>query len=156
MVEPPAVRAFDASPAGRPAPPLTASAERVDAALQVAASELRRSPEATRLTLRLEDDRLGTLALRLAERSGGVEVMLRADNTTAAKQFLNNLPQLYESLLQRGLQPDARPAWTPSAPPDADRRQQEQEHRERETRQPFRGRRSRNSNQSTTFSIPVS
>lgn len=154
--EPPALRAFDASPAGRPAPPLTPSAERVDAALQVAASELRRSPEATRLTLRLEDDRLGTLALRLAERGGGVEVMLRADNATAAKQFQNNLPQLYESLLQRGLQPEARPAWTPSASPDADRRQHEQEHRERETRQPFRGRRSRNSNQSTTFSIPVS
>lgn len=137
-----------------PAPP-TPGAERPDAALQIAASEFRRGANSTRLTLVVEDDRLGSLAVRLAERGGGVEVMLRADNPTTAKQFQNSLPQLYENLLQRGLQPDAR-AWTPSATADSDREQHQQEHRERESRQQSRSRRGRNQRSQATFSIPVS
>ncbi len=153
-VEPPAApRAAEAALSQRVAPP--SGTERAEAALQVSASEIRRSPDATRLTLVLEDDRLGSLALRLAERGGGVDVMLRADNPAVAKQFQSNLPQLYESLLQRGLQPDAR-AWTPSGSADSDRQQQQQEHRERESRQPFRGRRNRANASTSTFSIPVS
>lgn len=151
------VKPADASsPTFRPAAAPTApSAERVEAAMQVQASEVRRTGDATRLTVVVEDDRLGSLALRIAERSGGVDVVLRADNPAAARQFQNSLPQLYENLFYRGLQPDAR-AWTPTAGGDADRQQQDQQNRERESRQGPRQRRERRGEARPVFSIPTS
>ncbi len=144
---------FDGEQPGRqpaaPAPPVP-----LERAVQVAAAQVSRAGNATRLTVIVEDDRLGSVALRLAERHGGVEVVLRADNPATARQFQSSLPQLYENLLQRGLQPDLR-AWTPNAGADPERREGgRQQQRERDGSPQGRERRERTERGRPAFAVP--
>ncbi|MBI1358344.1 MAG: hypothetical protein GC160_28750 [Acidobacteria bacterium] len=148
--EPTPSRPLAGSPAAEPKPAAPA-----EPSTQVVASEVRRTGDATQLRVLVEDDRLGSLALRLAERGGGVEVMLRAENPAAARQLQQGLPALYDSLLQRGFQTDAR-SWTPSSGSDGGRQQQHQQQDQERERQARQGARERRARQGAAFVAPVS
>ena len=158
FVAPAAVAPSERPPASTqvepPRPPQPADAPRI------ASSEIRRAGEATHLRLLIEDDRLGSLALRLSERGGGVEVVLRADSPSAARQLQQGLPGWHELLAQRGLQVEIR-GWSPSTGSDSDRNQQRQDQqrhdqqRERPSRQDERERRGRRTTGGESFAIPA-
>ncbi len=56
------------------------------------------------MNLLLSDDRIGRMSVRLVERGGVIDTLVRTDSTRASHLFTEGLPSLLESLAQRGLQ----------------------------------------------------
>jgi len=61
-----------------------------------------------RLNLVVQDDRLGRVALRLVERGGILETIVRAQHARTGRALSEGLPYLIESLAARGV--EASPA----------------------------------------------
>jgi flagellar hook-length control protein FliK len=55
------------------------------------------------MSVLLEDDRLGRIALRMVDRGGLIHAVVRTEGSTAARVLSESLPALLESLSQRGL-----------------------------------------------------
>ena len=56
-----------------------------------------------RISVLMQDDRLGRIALRMVDRAGLLHAVVRTDGTRAAEVLTESLPLLLESLSQRGL-----------------------------------------------------
>lgn len=82
-------------PADRPSP---AVFDRLEAALEQPAADGRR------LRVVVHDDQLGRVSVRLVERAGLIDAMLRADRPEAARVLADSLGSLAESLTRRGLE----------------------------------------------------
>ena len=67
-------------------------------------ASLQKKLNANRMNVLLQDERLGRVVVRLTERAGLVDAMVRADSTRAREVIAENLPSLMESLSRRGLQ----------------------------------------------------
>ena len=67
-------------------------------------ASLQKKLDANRMNILLQDERLGRVVVRLTERAGLVDAMVRADSTRAREVIAENLPSLMESLSRRGLQ----------------------------------------------------
>jgi len=88
-----ALRAADpASPAQPPSDAQAAAFRRVEAMLDS------RPSEPSRLQLVVHDDQLGRVSVRLVERAGLVDAMLRADQPQTAKQLSDSLLHLTDAL----------------------------------------------------------
>jgi hypothetical protein len=76
----------------------------------VRAATLANASGAQRLQVLLQDDQLGRISLRMVDRAGLIQAVVRTDGARAAQLISESLPVLLESLAQRGL-----PAsWTSS------------------------------------------
>jgi flagellar hook-length control protein FliK len=80
------------------------------------------------MDLWLRDNELGRVSLRMVERAGLVSAVVRADNQRGAELLSGSLPQLLESLSERGLQP----VWSGASHFDDQREQQERQNRSRQ------------------------
>ncbi len=67
-------------------------------------ASLQKKLDANRMNVLLHDERLGRVVVRLTERAGLVDAMVRADTTRAREVIAEHLPSLMESLGRRGLQ----------------------------------------------------
>ena len=56
------------------------------------------------MNILLWDSRLGRLSLRLVERAGFIDTIVRSDNPRTGNLINDSLPRLFESLAGRGLQ----------------------------------------------------
>ena len=65
---------------------------------------LHRKIDSHQMNLLLSDDRIGRMSVRLVERGGVIDTLVRTDSTRASHLFTEGLPGLLESLAQRGLQ----------------------------------------------------
>ena len=65
---------------------------------------LHRKIDSHQMNLLLSDDRIGRMSVRLVERGGVIDTLVRTDSTRASHLFTEGLPSLLESLAQRGLQ----------------------------------------------------
>ncbi len=65
---------------------------------------LYRKIDSHQMNLLLSDDRIGRISVRLVERGGVIDTLVRTDSTRASHLFTEGLPSLLESLAQRGLQ----------------------------------------------------
>ena len=65
---------------------------------------LYRKIDSNQMNLLLSDDRIGRMSVRLVERGGVINTLVRTDSTRASHLFTEGLPSLLESLAQRGLQ----------------------------------------------------
>ncbi len=65
---------------------------------------LHRKIDSHQMNLLLSDDRIGRISVRLVERGGVIDTLVRTDSTRASHLFTEGLPSLLESLAQRGLQ----------------------------------------------------
>ncbi len=65
---------------------------------------LHRKIDSHQMNLLLSDDRIGRMSVRLVERGGVIDTLVRTDSTRASHLFTGGLPSLLESLAQRGLQ----------------------------------------------------
>ncbi len=65
---------------------------------------LHRKIDSHQMNLLLSDDRIGRMSVRLVERGGVIDTLVRTDSTRASQLFTEGLPSLLESLAQRGLQ----------------------------------------------------
>jgi hypothetical protein len=68
-------------------------------------ASLQKKAEVHQLDLLLQDDRVGRVSLRLTERAGLVDAMLRADSVRGREMLLESLPSLLDALARRGLEP---------------------------------------------------
>ena len=68
---------------------------------------LHRQSASGQMNILLRDSRLGRLSLRLVERAGLIDTIVRSDNPRTATLINDTLPQLIESLAGRGLQAQA-------------------------------------------------
>jgi flagellar hook-length control protein FliK len=76
----------------------------------VRAAALANASGGQRLQVLLQDDQLGRISLRMVDRAGLIQAVVRTDGARAAQLISESLPVLLESLAQRGL-----PAsWTSS------------------------------------------
>jgi hypothetical protein len=66
---------------------------------------LQKKADVHQLDLLLRDDRVGRVSLRLTERAGLVEAMLRADSARGREMLVESLPSLLQALARRGLEP---------------------------------------------------
>jgi flagellar hook-length control protein FliK len=69
----------------------------------VRAATLANASGAQRLQVLLQDDQLGRISLRLVDRAGLIQAVVRTDGARAAQLINESLPVLIESLAQRGL-----------------------------------------------------
>jgi flagellar hook-length control protein FliK len=74
-----------------------------EAARLVRGASIEIGSEVQRMSVLLEDDRLGRIALRMVDRGGLIHAVVRTEGTTAARLMSESLPALLESLSQRGL-----------------------------------------------------
>jgi flagellar hook-length control protein FliK len=51
----------------------------------------------------MQDDQLGRISLRMVDRAGLIQAVVRTEGTRAAQVITDSLPALFESLAQRGL-----------------------------------------------------
>ena len=65
---------------------------------------LHRKIDSSQMNLLLSDDRIGRMSVRLVERGGVINTLVRTDSTRASHLFTEGLPSLLESLAHRGLQ----------------------------------------------------
>ena len=65
---------------------------------------LHRKIDSHQMNLLLSNDRIGRMSVRLVERGGVINTLVRTDSTRASHLFTEGLPSLLESLAQRGLQ----------------------------------------------------
>ncbi len=65
---------------------------------------LHRKIDSHQMNLLLSDNRIGRMSVRLVERGGVIDTLVRTDSTRASHLFTEGLPSLLESLAQRGLQ----------------------------------------------------
>ena len=65
---------------------------------------LHRKVDSHQMNLVLSDDRIGRMSVRLVERGGVIDTLVRTDSARASHLFTEGLPSLIESLAQRGLQ----------------------------------------------------
>ena len=65
---------------------------------------LYRKIDSHQMNLLLSDDRIGRMSVRLVERGGVIDTLVRTDSARASHLFTEGLPSLLESLAQRGLQ----------------------------------------------------
>ena len=89
----------DAQATGKPSADSTRAIERF-----VEMASLQKKLGANRMNVLLHDERLGRIVVRLTERAGLVDAMVRADSTRAREVIAEHLPSLIESLGRRGLQ----------------------------------------------------
>ena len=80
-------------------------AETVERFVELAA--LQRQSGSGQMNILLRDSRLGLLSLRLVERAGLIDTIIRSDNPRTGTLINDTLPQLIESLAGRGLQAQA-------------------------------------------------
>ncbi|MEX2301162.1 MAG: hypothetical protein WD733_09510 [Bryobacterales bacterium] len=69
----------------------------------VRAAALANASGAQRLQVLLQDDQLGRISLRMVDRAGLIQAVVRTDGARAAQLISESLPVLLESLAQRGL-----------------------------------------------------
>lgn len=67
-------------------------------------ASLQKSADLNQMNIVLRDSHLGRLSLRLVERNGLIDTLLRTDNSRAGQLIGDNLPQMLESLSQRGFE----------------------------------------------------
>ena len=67
-------------------------------------AEMRQQAAGQELNIVFRDDALGRVGVRLAERAGIVQTLIRSDNHQGAKIIGSSLPALLESLSERGMQ----------------------------------------------------
>ena len=67
-------------------------------------ASLQKSADLNQMNIVLRDSHLGRLSLRLEERNGLIDTLLRTDNSRAGQLIGDNLPQMLESLSQRGFE----------------------------------------------------
>ena len=65
---------------------------------------LHRKIDSHQMNLLLSDDRIGRMSVRLVERGGVINTLVRTDSTRASHLFTEGPPSLLESLAHRGLQ----------------------------------------------------
>ena len=65
---------------------------------------LYRKIDSHQMNLLLSDDRIGRISVRLVERGGVIDTLVRTDSTRASHLFTEGLPSLLDSLAHRGLQ----------------------------------------------------
>ena len=70
-------------------------------------ASLRRQSASGQMNIHLRDSRLGRISLRLVERAGLIEAIVRSDNPRTGSLINDTLPRLFESLAGRGLQAQA-------------------------------------------------
>lgn len=66
-------------------------------------AELRQQAAVREMNIVLRDDTLGRVGLRLSERAGVVQTVIRSDNYQGTKMIGNSIPALLESLSERGI-----------------------------------------------------
>jgi flagellar hook-length control protein FliK len=69
----------------------------------VRAAALANASGGQRLHVLLQDDQLGRISLRMVDRAGLIQAVVRTDGARAAQLISESLPVLLESLAQRGL-----------------------------------------------------
>lgn len=72
----------------------------------VEAASLERNLGVSRLNVILNDERMGRVVVRLSERAGLVEAMVRSDNSRTRQLLAGELPALFDSLSRHGLRAD--------------------------------------------------
>ncbi len=68
-------------------------------------ASLQKKADGHQLELLLQDDRVGRVSLRLTERAGLVDAMLRTDSARGRDLLMESLPSLLDALARRGLEP---------------------------------------------------
>ena len=91
----------------RPADPSTQAlasySERVRAVERVVElASLQKNADVNQMNVVLRDSHLGRLSLRLVERNGLIDTLLRTDNSRTGQLLGESLPQMLESLSQKG------------------------------------------------------
>jgi hypothetical protein len=66
-------------------------------------AELRQQAAGREMNIVLRDDTLGRVGLRLAERAGVVQTVIRTDSYQGARIISSSIPALLESLSERGM-----------------------------------------------------
>ncbi len=89
-------------------PSANEGAEAVERFVEMAA--LQRQSSSTQMNILLRDSRLGRLSLRLVERAGFIDTIVRTDRGRTGNLINDTLPRLFESLADRGLQAQAAPS----------------------------------------------
>ena len=97
-------------------------------------ASLARRARGAEMNIVLNDDRLGRVSLRLVERSGLVDAIVRTNTTRTAQALSESLPALIESLSRGGLQAAAASASAPGG--GLDRREEEGQRRNKQSREP--------------------
>ena len=72
----------------------------------VEAASFERNLGVSRLNVMLNDERMGRVVVRLSERAGLVEAMVRSDNSRTRQLLAGELPALFDSLSRHGLRAD--------------------------------------------------
>ena len=94
-----------ASPRTEAYPEASSTASRVRSVERlVDMAALHRKIDSNQMNLLLSDNRIGRMSVRLVERGGVIDTLVRTDSTRASHLFTEGLPSLLESLAQRGLQ----------------------------------------------------
>lgn len=102
------------------------------------AAKLQQQSGRTTLSVVLQDERLGRVALQLVERGGWIETAIRASDARTAQTLANGAAALFEALQQRGLAlaagGGASSAWDASDGQRRDNPQRDQESQRRRFR----------------------
>jgi hypothetical protein len=83
-------------------PPEFSPRETADARF-VRAASFETGPNGSRLSLLMDDDRLGRIALRMIDRAGLIQAVVRTEDTATTQALQDSLPQLLESLSHKGM-----------------------------------------------------
>ncbi|MDA1312185.1 MAG: flagellar hook-length control protein FliK [Acidobacteria bacterium] len=99
---------------------------------------LEKTPEQQTLQLQIQDEKLGRVVIRLTERAGLIDAMVRTDGTRSRELLGQQLPLLVESLARRGF---ATRQDSPSSNPDSREGADHNDQPSRREQQPRRQRR---------------
>ena len=132
--------AFTQVPTSESGAPSEAAAETAEALpterlrqAEIEAAVLEDKPRGSQLRVVLQDDRLGRLTLRVAERAGWIDAAIRTDSSRSARLIAEGLPALLESLQpeRAAAQTEAGGRWAE----DSHDRQRDQQRRSRQQQQ---------------------
>ncbi len=70
----------------------------------IEAAQIERRAGLTRMNIVVKDPGIGRVAIRMVERAGTVDTMIRADTSVTAQRISDQIPLLLESLSEKGMQ----------------------------------------------------
>ncbi len=100
----------------------------------IEAAQIERRAGLTRMNIVVKDPGIGRVAIRMVERAGTVDTMIRADTSATAQRISDQIPLLLESLSEKGMQAHGASAGNLS-------QEQERSNSERQQQRDQQGRR---------------